>query len=150
MALISNKKAHFNYTIGDTIEAGIELVGPEVKSVKGGQGSLEGTKVIIRGGEAYIIGLFIPPYQQKNTLASYDATRTRRLLLNKSEILRLQGNMSQQPQLTLIPLSLYSSHNRIKVQVALCTSKHKADKREDIRKKEDALRMRRIKSGFME
>jgi len=64
--------------------------------------------------------------------------------------LRLQGKLAQQPDLTLVPLSLYSGHNRIKVELALCSSKNKADKRDTIRKKEDELRMRRIKSGFID
>ena len=150
MALISNKKAHLHYAISDTYECGIELVGTEVKSIKKGLGSLEGTRAIIRGGEAYIVGMFIPSYQDHNTSSTYDNTRTRRLLLHKQEIVRIQSTLSSNPELTLIPLSLYTNNNRIKVELALCSQKNKADKRDTIRKKEDELRMRRVKSGFVE
>ncbi len=79
MSLITNKKAGFNYEILEKYSAGIELFGFEVKSLKNSQGSLEGTYVTVRGGEAYIIGMFIPPYQVKNTPKDYDPYRNRRL-----------------------------------------------------------------------
>lgn len=143
MALISNKKAHIQYFIEETIEAGVKLFGYEVKSVKGGQGSLEAARAIIRGGEVYLVGAFIPPYQQANTPTNYDPYRTRKLLLNKTEITRLVGKIGQ-TQLTLVVLSFYSSNNRIKAELALCRPKQKADKRQDLRTKEDKLRMRRV------
>lgn len=143
MALISNKKAHIQYFIEETIEAGIKLFGYEVKSVKNGQGSLEAAKAIIRGGEIFLVGTFIPPYQQANTPSNYDPYRTRKLLLKKSEIIRLVGKLGQ-TDLTLIALSLYNFKNHIKVELALCRQKQKADKREDLRTKDDKLRMRRI------
>jgi len=150
MALISNKKAHILYFIEDTIEAGVQLFGYEVKSIKGGQGSLEAAKAIIRGGEVFLVGAFIPPYQQANTPSNYDPYRTRKLLLKKSEISRLVGKLGQ-AQLTLIALSFYSSNNRIKAELALCRQKLKADKRNDLRTKDDNLRMRRIvHQGFDE
>lgn len=151
MALISNKKAHILYTITDSLEAGIELFGHEVKSIKKGQGSLEAAKVIIRGGEAFLVGAFIPPYQQANTPSSYDPYRTRRLLLHASEIAKIIGTLGQTPQLTVTVLSFYISNNRIKAELALCKGKNKADKRHDIRAKEESLRLRRIKHfGFDE
>lgn len=150
MALISNKKAHIQYFIEETVEAGIKLFGYEVKSIKSGQGSLEAAKAIIRGGEVFLVGAFIPPYQQANTPSDYDPYRTRKLLLKKSEIVRMVGKISQ-TQLTLIALSLYNSKNHIKVELALCRQKQKADKREDLRTKDDKLRMRRIvHQGFEE
>lgn len=150
MALISNKKAHIQYLILDTAEAGIELFGHEVKSIKGGHGSLEAAKAIIRGGEVFLVGAFIPPYQQANTPSSYDPYRTRKLLLKKSEIVKLVGKIAQ-AELTLVILSFYSSRSRIKAELALCKPKQKADKRNDIRTKEDSMRMRRIKHfGFDE
>lgn len=150
MALISNKKAHILYFIEDTIEAGVQLFGYEVKSIKGGQGSLEAAKAIIRGGEVFLVGAFIPPYQQANTPSNYDPYRTRKLLLKKSEISRLVGKLGQ-AQLTLVVLSFYSSNNRIKAELALCRQKLKADKRNDLRTKDDNLRMRRIvHQGFDE
>lgn len=150
MALISNKKAHLNYFIEDTLEAGVELFGYEVKSIKKSHGSLEAARVIIRGGEVFVVGAFIPPYQQANTPPNYDPYRTRRLLLKKSEIAKLVGKLSQ-TQLTLMLLSLYSSNNRIKAEIALCKQKLKADKRNDLRTKEDNLRLRRVAhQGFDE
>jgi SsrA-binding protein len=150
MALISNKKAHILYFIEDTIEAGVQLFGYEVKSIKGGQGSLEAAKAIIRGGEVFLVGAFIPPYQQANTPSNYDPYRTRKLLLKKSEIARMVGKLGQ-AQLTLVVLSFYSSNNRIKAELALCRQKLKADKRNDLRTKDDNLRIRRIvHQGFDE
>lgn len=150
MALISNKKAHILYFIEDTIEAGVELFGYEVKSIKGGLGSLEAAKAIIRGGEVFLVGAFVPPYQQANTPSQYDPYRTRKLLLKKSEVTKLVGKLGQ-AQLTLVVLSFYSSNNRIKAELALCRQKLKADKRNDLRTKDDNLRMRRIvHDGFDE
>jgi SsrA-binding protein len=150
MTFISNKKAHILYFIEDTIEAGVQLFGYEVKSIKGCQGSLEAAKAIIRGGEVFLVGAFIPPYQQANTPSDYDPYRTRKLLLKKSEISRMVGKLGQ-AQLTLVVLSFYSSNNRIKAELALCRQKLKADKRNDLRTKDDNLRMRRIvHQGFDE
>lgn len=151
MAFISNKKAHIQYFIEDTLEAGVELFGYEVKSIKNGQGSLEAARVIIRGNEVFLVGAFIPPYQQANTPPQYDPYRTRRLLLKKREAQKLIGKLGQEQQLTLLVLSFYSSNNRIKAELALCKQKLKADKRNDLRTKEDKLRMRRVvHSGFDE
>lgn len=150
MAFISNRKAHLQYFIEDTFEAGIELFGYEVKSIKKGHGSLEAARIIIRNGEVFVVGAFVPPYQQANTPTSYDPYRTRKLLLKKPEIIKLVGKLSQ-TQLTLVLLSLYSSNSRIKAEIALCKQKLKADKRNDLRNKEDALRLRRVAhQGFDE
>ena len=89
MSLIENRKVRFNYEITETIPAGIELFGFEVKSLRNGQGSLEGSYVTVRGGEAFVIGMQIPAYQENNTPKEYDPLRNRRLLLNKKEIARL-------------------------------------------------------------
>ncbi len=86
MALVQNKKAHFNYEILEKIEAGIELLGFEVKSLKKGMASLDGTHVVVRGGEAFVTGMTVSPYQPKNTPKDYDPTRSRRLLLTRKEI----------------------------------------------------------------
>src|ERR1700733_6202942 len=107
MSLITNRKAHFNYEILDTYSAGLELFGYEVKSLKNGQGSLEGAHATIRGGEAYIVGMFIPPYQPANTPVDYDPYRNRKLLLTKKEIAELDA-VSQKNNLTIVPLSVYN------------------------------------------
>src|SRR3972149_6230069 len=141
-ALVDNKKAHFNYEILDKFDAGIELLGFEVKSVKNHRGSLEGAFVIIRGGEAYLIGANIPPYQAQNTPPDYDPVRNRRLLLTKKEIAELAekgGNKA----LTIVPLSMYNKGVKIKVSIATVRGKKKYDKRETIKKKEVGRELRR-------
>lgn len=133
MRLIESKKLHLTYVITDTFEAGVELFGFEVKALRKKQGSLDGGKIIIRGGEAFLVGVYIPPYQAANTPKSYDPYRTRKLLLKKSEVMELY-NQEQSKTLTLHPNSLYSTHNLIKCEVAVCKKKDSKDKREDIKK----------------
>jgi len=133
MKLVVNKKLHLTHVISQTYEAGVELLGLEVKSVRNKQGSLDGSKIIIRGGEAFLVGAYIPPYQPANTEKSYDTYRTRKLLLNKSEVEELY-NHEQSKTLTLHPISLYNKHNLIKCEVAVCKKKDSRDKREDIKK----------------
>jgi SsrA-binding protein len=133
MRLVESKKLHLTYIITDTIEAGIELFGFEVKSLRKKQGSLDGAKVIVRGGEAFLVGAYIPPYQPANTPKSYDPYRTRRLLLNKDEVIDLY-NIEQAKTLTLAPHSLYLKNTHIKCEVALCKKKNARDKREAIKK----------------
>ncbi len=144
---IHNKKALFNYEIQDTIEAGIELFGHEVKSIKNNQGSLEGAYVIVRGGEAYLINMNIPAYQTGNIPADHELTRNRKLILHKEEIKKLadvgdkggKGNGG----LTIIPLSIYNNRGRIKVEIAIARGKKKIDKRETIKKRETDREIRR-------
>lgn len=139
---IRNKKAHFNYDILEKYEAGIELFGFEVKSIKGGHGSLEGTRVIIRDNEAYLIGVNIPPYQTGNTPAGYDPTRTRKLLLTKKEIKELIGK-GEQAGLTIVPLALYNKSGRVKVSIAVAKGRKKYDKREVLKKRDADRDIRR-------
>lgn len=133
MKLVDSKKLHLTYVITDTKEAGIELVGFEVKSLRKKQGSLDGAKIIVRGGEAFLVGAYIPAYQPANTPKSYDPYRTRRLLLTKEEIFDLYAT-EQAKTLTLAPHSLYLKGNLIKCEVAICKKKDVRDKREDIKK----------------
>src|SRR3989344_7301281 len=114
MALIGNKKAYINYEILETYPAGIELFGLEAKSLKGGHGSLEGAHVTVRGGEAYVVGMFIPPYQPANTPKDYDPYRNRKLLLTKKEIKDLE-TIESKKGLTIVPLSVYNKINKIKL-----------------------------------
>ena len=143
---IENKKARFDYDILDTYEAGIELLGFEVKSIKKGQGSLAGSRVVIRNEEAWLIGAQVPPYQVGNTPATYDPTRSRRLLLTKAEIKTLIGK-AEEKGLTIVPLSLYNKQGRIKVNVALARGRKKYDKREVIKKREAERDIRRTLSA---
>ncbi len=133
MKLIENKKLHLTYVINDTYDAGMELFGFEVKALRGKQASLEGGKVIVRGGEAFLVGIYIAPYQAANTPKDYDPYRTRRLLFRKKEIEELYA-LEQLKTLTLHPNSLYSKNNLIKCEVAVCKKKDARDKREDIKK----------------
>lgn len=136
--LVFNKKATFNYEITDTIEAGIELFGFEVKSLRLGQGSLDGSYVTIRGGEAFVVGMQVSPFQPKNIPADYNPKRDRRLLLTKEQINSLAG-----AKLTIVPISVYNSGRKIKVKVGLAQSKKKFDKRETIKKRETDREVRR-------
>jgi len=139
---IDNRKAHFNYEIEETFEAGIELEGFEVKSIKKGQGNLAGSFCIVRGGEAFLVGMHIPPYQPHNTTFGYDPDRIRRLLLSKKEIKKL-ADADSTKGLTLIATSLYSKGRRIKVSVAIARGKKTFDKRETIKKRDVDRELRR-------
>ena len=123
-----NRKARFNYEILEKYETGIELLGTEVKSVRGGQMSLEGAFIIIRGGEAFLINANIPSYQPKNAPADYDPLRNRKLLLTKKEIAKLAGS-EKNKSLTIVPISVYNKNRKIKVEIALVKGKKKQDKR---------------------
>ena len=133
MKLVANKKLTLTYSVLETLEAGIELFGFEVKSVRSKLGSLDGSKVIVRGGEAFLVGSYIPPYQPSNSPKDYDAHRTRRLLLNKDQIASI-AEKEQSNNLTAHPISLYTKGPHIKCEVALCKKLQKHDKRESIKK----------------
>ena len=137
-----NRKARFNYEILEKYEAGIELLGVEVKSVRSGQMSLEGAFVIARGGEAYLINANIPPYQAKNTPKDYDPLRNRKLLLTKKEIVELAGS-EKNKSLTIVPISVYNKGRKIKIEIALVKGRKKFDKRETIKKRDTDREIRR-------
>lgn len=141
--LVDNGKIHFNYEILEKIEAGIELLGFEVKSLKSKKGSLEGAYVIVRGGEAFAMNLFIPPYQENNTPKDYESRRNRRLILNKDEIRKLADIDSKGKGLTIVPISIYNKGTLIKVSVAVVRGKKKYDKRETTKKRETDRSVRR-------
>ena len=122
-----NRKANFNYEILEKYEAGIELLGLEVKSVRSGRMSLEGAFVIVRGGEAFLINANIPPYQTNNSLKDYDPLRNRKLLLTKKEIREL-ADSEKNKSLTIVPISVYNKNRTIKLSVALVKGKKKYDK----------------------
>jgi SsrA-binding protein len=144
--LIQNRKVFFNYEVLEKIEAGIELVGIEVKSLRAGQGALDGTHITIRGGEAYLIGMDIPAYQPKNTPADYNPKRNRRLLLTKKELAELSGKESARG-LTLVPISVYNKGRNLKMEIAIVRGKKKFDKRESTKKRETEREMRRTLKG---
>lgn len=140
--LVDYKKARFNYEILETFEAGIELAGHEVKSLKAGHGSLDGSHVLIRGGEAYAVNTLIPPFQQDNTPKGYEPRRNRRLLLTKKEIGKL-GDMEGEKGLTIVPISIYNKGNLVKVSVAVVRGKKQYDKRAVTKKRETDRSVRR-------
>lgn len=140
--LETNRRAVFDYDILETYEAGIELRGFEVKSVRAGRMNLAGSFAVIRNGEAWLLNTDIPPYQAKNTPADYNPTRSRRLLLKKAEIRELIGKTAQKG-LTLIPLRVYTKGPRIKAAIGLARRKKKYDKRERIREREDERKIAR-------
>ena len=133
--LVKNKKARFNYELLDKLEAGVVLLGFEVKSLKKGQGSFEGAHIIIRGNEAFLVGATIPPYQPANTPKTYDPQRTRKLLLNKKELKELAG-AEKQKGLTIAPISCYTKGDKIKIEIAIAKGKKKHDKRETLKKRD--------------
>ncbi len=140
---LENKKVFFNYEITDTLEAGIELFGYEVKSIKAGTGSLEGSYILVRGKEAFLIGAGISPYQTNNTPKEYDPLRNRKLILHKEEIEKLEVLGEKGKGLTVVPICIYNSGNRIKVEVGIAKGKKKFDKRETIKKRETDREIRR-------
>lgn len=133
--LIQNKKAHFDYEILEKFNAGVELLGFEVKSLRHKNGSLEGAYITIRGGEAYLIATNIPPFQVGNTPKDYDPRRNRRILLTKKEIGKLAAIESKKG-LTIIPISMYNSGRKIKVEIGVARGKKQFDKRETQKKRE--------------
>jgi SsrA-binding protein len=137
-----NRKARFNYEILEKYEAGIELLGSEVKSVRGGQMSLEGSFVIIRGSEAFLINANVPPYQVKNAPKDYDPLRNRKLLLTQKELTKLSAS-EKNKSLTIVPLALYSKGRKIKISIALAKGKKKFDKREALKKRDIDREIRR-------
>ncbi len=137
-----NRKARFDYEILDKYETGIELLGSEVKSVRGGSMSLEGAFVIIRGGEAFLINANIPPYQVKNAGEDYDPLRNRKLLLTKKELQELAAS-EKNKSLTIVPISVYNKGRKVKVGIALVKGKKKFDKRENTKKRETDREIRR-------
>jgi len=133
--LAENKKAYFNYQILEKFEAGISLIGHEVKSLKTRGVNLAGSYVVIKNNEAFWIGARISPYQPKNVPSDYNPERSRKLLLKKSEIKYLIGR-AKEKGLTLIPLRVYTKKGNIKLEFGIAKGLKKPDKRELIRKRE--------------
>jgi SsrA-binding protein len=129
-----NKKAYFDYEILDKIEVGIILTGHEVKSVKLGRMSLEGSYAITRQGELFLLNAHIPPYQALNAPAGYAPRRTRKLLLHKHELEKLYGQTAQKG-LTLLPLKVYTKNGFVKIELGLARHRKKGDKRELLKKR---------------
>ncbi len=129
-----NRKAFHDYSIEETIEAGIVLMGTEVKSLRDGKANLKDSYVIIKESEAYLFNCHISPYTHGNIM-NHDPLRTRKLLLHGREITRLQAKMAQKGY-SLIPLKLYFKGSRVKVEIGLAKGKKMYEKRESIKKRE--------------
>ncbi len=138
----TNRRARFEYEILDTVEAGLVLLGPEVKSLRAGKANLSDAYAIIRNGEAWLMSAHISPYAQASR-ENPDPRRQRKLLLHRSEISRLQGKVAERG-LTLVPLELYFKNGRAKVRLGLARGKRRHDKRETIRRREQEREMDRI------
>ena len=133
-SLAENRKARHDYFVEETIEAGIELVGTEVKSIRGGKCNLKDCYADVRNGEVFILNMHISPYEQGN-IFNVDPLRARKLLLHKEQIGRLAGLVSRDGY-TLVPLSLYLKNGRVKVALGICKGKKNYDKRDSIAKKD--------------
>lgn len=137
-----NKKARFEFEILEPFEAGIELFGFEVKSVKSHKMSLEGSYVFPRRAEFYLVGATIAPYQPKNTPKDYEPMRERKLLLHKKEINYLIGKAAVKG-LTILPIRVYTKGARIKIEIAIARRLKKYDQREKMREREDKRKIER-------
>ena len=143
MALIEYKKAFLKFAPVESFSAGLELFGTEVKALRNKLGSLDGARVVVRGGEAYIIGMTIPPYQAANTAKTYDPERARRLLLTKKELHTLLTEEAKKG-LTIIPLEVYTNGRLVKARIAIVRGKGKADRREDLKKRDASRETARV------
>lgn len=131
---ILNRKARFNYFIIDEIEAGIELKGTEIKSIRNGKASIEDAYARIKNGEVFLTNMFIAKYEEGNRF-NHDERRERKLLLHKSEIIKLSKKL-ELDNYTLVPLKLYFKKNHAKISLGLCKGKKLYDKRKTIKKRD--------------
>jgi len=144
--ICQNKKAFHNYFIEETYQAGISLLGSEIKSLRDGKVNLGDSYGDIKRSEVFLVDAHISPYPQANRL-NHDPLRTRKLLLHKKEIKRLIGKVEQRGY-TLIPVKLYFAHGKVKVDLALAKGKKLFDKRETLKKKTMEREMERGRKGF--
>ena len=148
MKLISqNKKARHDYFIEDTFEAGIVLLGTEIKSIRAGKTNIQDSYVVIRDEEAYVINMHVSKFKQGN-IFNHDETRSRKLLLHKKEIIKIHNKMVRDG-LTCIPLKVYLEKGLCKLEIALAKGKKKYDKRASLKEKDQKDRMRKVlKSNY--
>ena len=134
MIEINNKKARFDYEIIDEIEAGIELTGTEIKSIRCGNANLKDSYAIIKNNEVFLLGMHISPYKEGN-IFNHDELRTRKLLLHKKEILKINNKLVLDGY-TLVPIKLYFVKNKAKILLGIARGKKNYDKREAIKKRD--------------
>ncbi len=130
-----NKKATFDFELKKTFEAGLVLHGFEVKAIRKGMGNITSAYVVVRGGEAYLIGATINPYQPANTPKSYDPERPRKLLLSEKELAEIEQAVEKE-RLTAVAVSLYSNAGKIKLEVAIARGKRQYDKRQTLKERD--------------
>lgn len=140
---VQNRKARFNFEFLEELEAGVVLAGHEVKAIRTGKASLAGSYVVIRGDEAFLLGATISPYQVANTPKDYDPERTRKLLLSRKELTKLERE-SEQTRLTIVPIEWYSKGGKVKLKIALARGKKKQDKRETLKERDTKRDLQRI------
>ena len=144
--IANNKKAYHDYFVDETMEAGIQLFGTEVKSLRQGGVNLKDSYCFIEDGEIFATGVHISPYEKGN-IYNRDPLREKKLLMHKKEILRLLGKVGQEG-VTLVPLSLYFSGSRVKMEVGICRGKKLYDKRESDAKRQAARDMDRHMKNY--
>ena len=142
---ILNKKANYDYNIEDTIEAGIVLVGTEIKSIREGSANLKDSYAIIKNNEIFLLNMHISPYKEGNQF-NHDEKRTRKLLLHKKEIKKLQNKIEMEGY-TLVPLKLYFIKNKAKILLGVAKGKKNYDKRETIKKRDEMREARKMLKG---
>jgi len=139
--IAKNPNAYHNYDIKNTIETGIELTGTEIKSIRNGKINLKDSYAIIKNGEVFVYGIHISPYEFGN-IFNKDPLRTRKLLLHKHEINKLFGQVQQQA-VSLVPISAYFKGSKVKIQLGIGKGKKLYDKREDLKKKDADMYIKR-------
>ncbi len=144
--IVNNSKARFNYFLEGFLECGIELKGSEIKSVRKSGASLADSYIVIRNGEAYILNMHIAPYEQGN-IFNHDPNRTRKLLLHKKEIQKMEQKAAEQA-MTIVPTKLYLKKGKLKVEIALGKGKKLYDKRETIKRRDDERMMAKAKKSI--
>lgn len=138
-----NRKAHHDYFVEDCYEAGVELFGTEVKSIRGGALNLKDSYCVVKGGEIFVHHMHISPYEQGN-IFNKDPDRPKRLLMHKREIRKLH-DLQKQDGYALIPLSVYFKDARVKIEVGLCKGKKNYDKRQSIAERDAKREMDRAR-----
>ena len=144
--IAQNKKARHDYTIVDTVEAGIVLQGTEIKSIRNSRINLKDGFVRIRNGEAFLVNVHISPYEQGN-IFNHDPLRTRKLLLHKKQIDKLYGEMKQQG-MSIVPLKVYLKDGYAKVLIGLAKGKKQYDKRESLKRKDQERQIARVMKNY--
>ena len=142
-----NRKARYLYDILETYEAGIQLTGTEVKSIREGKSNMQDGYALIRNGEAWLLNVHVSPYTSSSQYFNHDPRRTRKLLLHRQEIRKLIGKVEQQG-LTLVPLKMYLKRGLVKVSIGLAKGKKLHDKREDLKRRQDQRDIQRAMKNY--